>query len=74
MRFYETNYPIHHSNRKFNEVDLIKDAMEKSKLASEWLHDDYKKFTKVLKLSKYKFCLTNFSVKLSDKGIINLLK
>jgi len=30
-------------NRKFNEMDLIRDAMRRRKLATERLHDDYKK-------------------------------
>ena len=30
-------------NRKFNQIDLIRDAMKKRKLATERLHDDYRK-------------------------------
>ena len=33
-------------NRKFNEMDLIRDAMKKRKLATERLHDDYRKMFK----------------------------
>ena len=33
-------------NRKFNEMDLIRDAMKKRKLATERLHDDYIKMFK----------------------------
>jgi len=33
-------------NRKFNEMDLIKDAIKKRKLATERLHDDYRKMFK----------------------------
>ena len=33
-------------NRKFNEMDLIKDAMKKRKLATERLHEDYRKMYK----------------------------
>ena len=33
-------------NRKFNEMDLIRDAMKKRKLATERLHDDYRKMYK----------------------------
>ena len=33
-------------NRTFNEKDLIRDAMKKRKLATERLHDDYRKMFK----------------------------
>ena len=33
-------------NRTFNEMDLIRDAMHKRKLATERLHDDYRKMFK----------------------------
>ncbi len=33
-------------NRTFNEMDLIRDAMKKRKLATERLHDDYRKMFK----------------------------
>ena len=33
-------------NRKFNEIDLIKDAMKRRKLATERLHNDYRKMYK----------------------------
>ena len=33
-------------NRKFNEMDLIRDAMKKRRLATERLHDDYRKMYK----------------------------
>ena len=33
-------------NRKFNEMDLIRDAMNKRKLATERLHEDYRKMYK----------------------------
>ena len=33
-------------NRTFNEMDLIRDAMQKRKLATERLHDDYRKILK----------------------------
>ena len=33
-------------NRTFNEVDLIRDALKKRKLATERLHDDYRKMFK----------------------------
>ncbi len=33
-------------NRKFNEMDLIKDAMKRRKLATERLHEDYRKMYK----------------------------
>ena len=33
-------------NRKFKEMDLIRDAMKKRKLATERLHDDYRKMFK----------------------------
>ena len=32
--------------RTFNEMDLIRDAMKKRKLATERLHDDYRKMFK----------------------------
>ena len=33
-------------NRTFNEMDLIRDAMNERKLATERLHDDYRKMFK----------------------------
>ena len=33
-------------NRTFNEMDLIKNAMKNRKLATERLHDDYRKIFK----------------------------
>ena len=33
-------------NRKFNEMDLIRDAMKRRKLATERLHNDYRKMYK----------------------------
>ena len=33
-------------NRKFNEVNLIRDAIKRGKLATERLHDDYRKMFK----------------------------
>ena len=33
-------------NRKFNEIDLMKDAMKRRKLATERLHNDYRKMYK----------------------------
>ena len=33
-------------NRKFNEMDLVRDAMKKRKLATERLHDDYRNMFK----------------------------
>ena len=33
-------------NRTFNEMDLIRDALKKRKLATEILHDDYRKILK----------------------------
>ena len=33
-------------NRKFNEMDLIRDAMKRRKLATERLHEDYRKIYK----------------------------
>ena len=33
-------------NRTFNEMDLIRDAMKKRKLANKRLHDDYRKMFK----------------------------
>ena len=33
-------------NRKFNEMDLIRDAMNKRKLTTERLHEDYRKMYK----------------------------
>ena len=33
-------------NRKFNEMDLIRDAMKNRRLATERLHDDYRKIYK----------------------------
>ena len=33
-------------NRKLNEMDLIRDAMKKRILATERLHDDYRKMFK----------------------------
>ena len=33
-------------NRKFNKIDLIRDAMKRRKLATERLHEDYRKMYK----------------------------
>ena len=33
-------------NRKFNEMDLIRDAIKRRKLATERLHEDYRKMYK----------------------------
>ena len=33
-------------NRTFNEMDLIRDAMNRRKLATERLHEDYRKMYK----------------------------
>ena len=33
-------------NRKFNEMDLIRDAINRRKLATERLHEDYRKMYK----------------------------
>ena len=33
-------------NRKFNEMDLIRNAIKREKLATERLHDDYRKMFK----------------------------
>ena len=33
-------------NRTYNEMDLIRDAMKKRKLATERLHDDYRNMFK----------------------------
>jgi hypothetical protein len=33
-------------NRKFNEMDLIRDALNRRKLATERLHEDYRKMYK----------------------------
>ena len=33
-------------NRKFNEMELIRDAMNRRKLATERLHEDYRKMYK----------------------------
>ena len=33
-------------NQNFHEIDLIKDAMKNRKLATERLHDDYRKMYK----------------------------
>ena len=33
-------------NRKFNEMDLNRDAMNRRKLATERLHEDYRKIYK----------------------------
>ena len=33
-------------NRKFNEMDFVRDAIKSRKLATERLHDDYRKMFK----------------------------
>ena len=38
--------PFTFLNRKLNEMDLIRDAMQKRILATERLHDDYRKMFK----------------------------
>ena len=37
-------------NRKFNEVDLIRDAIKKRKISTERLHQNYKKCIKTTNL------------------------
>ena len=37
-------------NRKFNQIDLIRDAMNRRKLATERLHEDYRKIYKTTNL------------------------
>ena len=38
-------------NRKFNEMDFIRDAMKRRKLATERLHNDYRKMYKTHKFA-----------------------
>ena len=38
--------PFNILNRKFNEIDLIRDLMNRRKLATERLHEDYRKMYK----------------------------
>ena len=38
--------PLPILNRKSNEIDLIRDAMNRRKLATERLHEDYRKMYK----------------------------
>tara|TARA_B100000131_G_C17587852_1_gene397927 strand:- start:104 stop:271 length:168 start_codon:yes stop_codon:yes gene_type:complete len=38
-------------NRRFNEMDFIRDAIKSRKLATERLHDDYRKMFKNKKYS-----------------------
>ena len=38
--------PFNILNRKFNQMDLIRDAMNRKKLATERLHEDYRKMYK----------------------------
>ena len=38
--------PLTILNRKFNEMDLIRDAIKRRKLATERLHEDYRKMYK----------------------------
>lgn len=38
--------PLTILNRKFNEMDLIRDAVRRRKLATERLHEDYRKMYK----------------------------
>ena len=38
-------------NRKFNEMDLIRDSMKRRKLATERLHNDYRKMYKTHKFA-----------------------
>ena len=40
------NTPLIILNRKFNEMDLIRDAIKKRKLATKRLHKDYRKMFK----------------------------
>ena len=44
-------------NRKFNEMDLIRDAMKNRRLATERLHEDYRKMYK-----KSSICLLKISI------------
>ena len=38
--------PLTILNRKFNDMDLIRDAMKRRKLATERLHNDFRKMYK----------------------------
>ena len=38
--------PFTNLNQKLNEIDLIRDAMRRRKLATERLHNDYRKMYK----------------------------
>ena len=42
----ELTTPLTILNRPFNEMELIRDPMKKRKLATERLHDDYRKMFK----------------------------
>jgi len=50
MRFLNPTTPLTILNQKFNEMDLIRDAMNKRKLATERLHEDYRKCLKTTNL------------------------
>ena len=39
-------------NQNFNRKDLIKDEMKNRRLATETLHDDYRKIYKIINLLK----------------------
>ena len=47
MKFFKLNTPFTILNKKFNEMDLIRNAINsKKKSATERLHDDYRKILK----------------------------
>ena len=57
-------------NQKFNEMDLIRDAMKRRKLATERLHNDYRKMYKT-----HQFAILTFNgIFLRSFGLINQVR
>ena len=49
-------------NRKFNEMDLIRDVMKNRRLATERLHEDYRKMYKNYQFALILLILVNFAL------------
>ena len=45
-RSYETHYSFHYPDKNFHEMDFIREVKKNIKLATERLHEDYRKMYK----------------------------
>ena len=44
--------PLTIPNQNFHKIDLIRHSMQNRRIATERLHDDYRKFIKIINLLK----------------------